>query len=357
MTRVHRFAILLPFVALLLSAKPAQVQQPAPNPADRFEVSDVMIPMRDGPRLNTKIFVPRNQSGPLPIIVKRTPYGIDGSAGNFNAYFKALADEGYIFVFQDIRGKFKSEGEFVMQRPPRADGRHEVARRRHRHLRHHRVAAEERAQQQRPRRHARHLLRRLDDHHGRARAASGAQGDLAAGLARGHVARRRLPSQRRVPTELRLRVRRDDGERQGRPAVHVRSLRHVRLVSESRAARQRQREVPARQDSDVERLRRASRLRRVLEAPDDGAAPDEREGADAERGGLVGSGGLLRAGAHLRRAREARHRGPELSRRRAVASRRLGAAARATRSARSRSAATPPSTSATRCRRRSSRIT
>ena len=66
--------------------------------------------------------MPRSQSGPLPIILKRTPYGIAGSAGNFNAYFKALADEGYIFVFQDIRGKFGSEGDFVMQRPPRADG-------------------------------------------------------------------------------------------------------------------------------------------------------------------------------------------------------------------------------------------
>lgn len=43
--------------------------------------------------------------------------GIDGAAGSFTRYYKALADEGYIFVFQDIRGKFKSEGEFVMQRP------------------------------------------------------------------------------------------------------------------------------------------------------------------------------------------------------------------------------------------------
>ena len=57
---------------------------------------------------------------------------------------------------------------------------------------------------------------------------------------------------------------------------------------------QRQREVPERQDSDVERLRRASRLRRVLEAPDDDPAPDEREGADAERRRLVGPGRLLR---------------------------------------------------------------
>jgi uncharacterized protein len=109
------------FVALAIGARPAQVQQPA-SPADRFEVSDVMIPVRDGVRLSTKIFTPRTPAGPLPIILKRTPYGIAGSANNFNAYLKTLADEGYIFVFQDIRGKFGSEGTFVMQRPPRAEG-------------------------------------------------------------------------------------------------------------------------------------------------------------------------------------------------------------------------------------------
>ncbi len=54
--------------------------------------------------------------------MKRTPYGIEGSAGNFVSYLKALAEEGYIFVFQDLRGKFGSEGTFVMQRPPRGPG-------------------------------------------------------------------------------------------------------------------------------------------------------------------------------------------------------------------------------------------
>ena len=93
--------------------------QPAPTAADRFEVSDVMVPMRDGKRLFTKIFTPRGVKEPLPIIFKRTPYGIDGAAGNFNSYFKTLADDGYIFVFQDIRGKFRSEGDFVMLRPAR----------------------------------------------------------------------------------------------------------------------------------------------------------------------------------------------------------------------------------------------
>lgn len=122
---MKRFAppvFLLALVSLLvISTAPVQLQQ-QPAAADRFEVSDVMIPARDGKRLHTKIFTPRDQAGPLPIIFKRTPYGIEGSAGNFNAYYKAMAEDGYIFVFQDIRGKFGSEGDFIMQRPARAPG-------------------------------------------------------------------------------------------------------------------------------------------------------------------------------------------------------------------------------------------
>ncbi|HWI17959.1 MAG TPA: CocE/NonD family hydrolase [Vicinamibacterales bacterium] len=119
MKRAAAPAFLVALLSLLVLATADARLQQKPNPADRFEMSDVMIPMRDGKRLNTKIFVPRDQPGPWPIIFKRTPYGIQGAANNFNAYYKALADEGYIFVHQDIRGKFGSEGEFVMQRPAR----------------------------------------------------------------------------------------------------------------------------------------------------------------------------------------------------------------------------------------------
>jgi putative CocE/NonD family hydrolase len=52
----------------------------------------------------------------------RTPYGTKNAADNFVTYMKALADDGYIFAFQDLRGKFESEGVFVMQRPARAPG-------------------------------------------------------------------------------------------------------------------------------------------------------------------------------------------------------------------------------------------
>jgi len=105
-------------LALAAPALPAQQTQVA----DRFTVIDTMIPTRDGVRLHTKVVIPKNQTGPLPFVMKRTPYGIEGWQGNFAAYFKDLADEGYIFVFQDIRGRYRSEGTFVMQRPARSPG-------------------------------------------------------------------------------------------------------------------------------------------------------------------------------------------------------------------------------------------
>ena len=122
MTRALPSTFLVALVSFLVISTAGVRPEQAQPAADRVEVSDVMVPMRDGKRLFTKIFTPRGSKEPLPIIFKRTPYGIDGSAGNFNSYFSALADEGYIFVFQDIRGRFTSEGEFVMLRNPRKKG-------------------------------------------------------------------------------------------------------------------------------------------------------------------------------------------------------------------------------------------
>jgi uncharacterized protein len=118
-------AVLGAVVGLLSIARAVEMRgfaQPAGSDSDRFTVRDVMIPARDGVRLHAKIFTPKDQKGPLPIVMQRTPYGVENADGKFAAYLKALADEGYIFVFEDIRGKFGSEGTFVMQRPARAAG-------------------------------------------------------------------------------------------------------------------------------------------------------------------------------------------------------------------------------------------
>lgn len=79
---------------------------------------DAMIPMRDGVKLHTVILTPADIATPLPFLLQRTPYGADGL--NRAAFFMErpeLARAGYIYVVQDIRGRFKSEGKFVMMRP------------------------------------------------------------------------------------------------------------------------------------------------------------------------------------------------------------------------------------------------
>jgi putative CocE/NonD family hydrolase len=81
--------------------------------------TEAMIAMRDGVKLYTQVYAPKSNE-PLPIILLRTPYG----TGTLNPSRVAtslahLMADGYIFVLQDIRGRFKSEGSFVMLRQPR----------------------------------------------------------------------------------------------------------------------------------------------------------------------------------------------------------------------------------------------
>ena len=112
--------VALRFATVVLLPVVLAAQTPAtPNPADAFEKTEVMIPTRDGVKLHTIIYTPKNQTAPLPIILTRTPYGIAGSAGAFATSYAELAREGFIFAFQDIRGRFGSEGQFVMLRSPR----------------------------------------------------------------------------------------------------------------------------------------------------------------------------------------------------------------------------------------------
>jgi len=97
-----------------------QAQSPADVKAT-YEKSEVMIPMRDGTRLFTIIYSPRDASQRHPILLTRTAYGIPPYGAN--AYRTVIgpspefAKAGYIVVYQDVRGKFKSEGEFIHHSP------------------------------------------------------------------------------------------------------------------------------------------------------------------------------------------------------------------------------------------------
>lgn len=100
--------------------KPASAQES--DYSAMFNKTDVMIPARDGVKLHTEIYVPKGAKEPLPFFITRTPYGLDDDAGGYSQQLNLYSDmipDGYIFVFQDIRGRYGSEGKFVMQRDPR----------------------------------------------------------------------------------------------------------------------------------------------------------------------------------------------------------------------------------------------
>jgi putative CocE/NonD family hydrolase len=85
-----------------------------------FTRTDAMVPTRDGVRLNTRIYAPNRTNEQFPILLLRTPYGIgNATPAQIAATLPELTAEGFIIVQQDIRGRFKSEGQFVMLRQPR----------------------------------------------------------------------------------------------------------------------------------------------------------------------------------------------------------------------------------------------
>lgn len=101
---------ILPFF-IVVSAAAQQAPQSTAKPI--FKLQEAMIPVRDGVRLQTAILIPVDQHGPLPILFRRTPYGVpDKAPEQMPSSFKELAQDGYIFVFQNLRGRFKSEGVF-----------------------------------------------------------------------------------------------------------------------------------------------------------------------------------------------------------------------------------------------------
>lgn len=85
-----------------------------------YQKKEVMIPMRDGVKLYTVILTPKDATGTFPVLMQRTPYGAEVS-DNFDILsvpnYSNMAKEGYIFVFQDIRGKHKSEGSMEIHQP------------------------------------------------------------------------------------------------------------------------------------------------------------------------------------------------------------------------------------------------
>jgi putative CocE/NonD family hydrolase len=134
---LHRLApaliLALCLSASLASAEPPVTSLPSDTPADFKPNTDsfdyikreVMIPMRDGVKLKTFILIPKGAKG-APMLMTRTPYDAAERVTRFDSPHLAASvpqmDDtavaaGYIIVFQDVRGKYGSEGDYVMTRP------------------------------------------------------------------------------------------------------------------------------------------------------------------------------------------------------------------------------------------------
>src|SRR6476469_2146330 len=89
---------------------------------DNYYKIERMIPMRDGIKLFTAIYIPKDNSEKHPILMTRTPYscspyGENNFADEWDSYKRLYFRENYIYVVQDVRGRYMSEGDFVDVRP------------------------------------------------------------------------------------------------------------------------------------------------------------------------------------------------------------------------------------------------
>nr|MDQ3042257.1 CocE/NonD family hydrolase [Acidobacteriota bacterium] len=123
--RLNKILLFLSLFVFCQNSLFAQAAQPQTDLAtyikENYAKREVSIPMRDGVKLFTAIYEPKARTEKYPILLNRTPYSISPyGADKFKTSLgpsDLYAREGYIFVYQDVRGRMMSEGEFVDVRP------------------------------------------------------------------------------------------------------------------------------------------------------------------------------------------------------------------------------------------------
>lgn len=124
----HQTTRLLLVLLFLLSSggiaiPEAAVAQDSFDVRANYDKVEALIPMRDGVRLFTSIYIPKDKSEEYPFLIKRTPYSVAPYGNDKYAEFigptgsPRFAREGFIFVYQDVRGRFMSEGTFLNMTP------------------------------------------------------------------------------------------------------------------------------------------------------------------------------------------------------------------------------------------------
>jgi putative CocE/NonD family hydrolase len=126
---VVRIALAVAALGLGLGPAPRAAAQGLEHVKANYTKHEYRIPMRDGVRLFTAVYVPKDTTQRYPILLTRTPYsvqpyGVDRSRSDLGPS-SLFGKEGYIFVYQDVRGRWMSEGQFVDMTPHRAEKRSE----------------------------------------------------------------------------------------------------------------------------------------------------------------------------------------------------------------------------------------
>ena len=113
--------------AIVLASAPVAYAQAPANPPSEYSIKEHytkyehFIPMRDGKKLFAAVYIPKDQSKPYPFLIERTPYSAGPYGVDFSPRRLGPAPEftkaGYIFVVQDVRGRYMSEGKFIEMTP------------------------------------------------------------------------------------------------------------------------------------------------------------------------------------------------------------------------------------------------
>jgi len=109
-------------VMMKFGREPVVMPEDSPESVKKiYNKEEVYIEMRDGIKLFTSIYTPKEAKGDSPFLLFRTPYNAEGGGKDAYNYFVSIyhrfLKEGYILVFQDVRGRYMSEGEYVNVRP------------------------------------------------------------------------------------------------------------------------------------------------------------------------------------------------------------------------------------------------
>jgi len=118
---VPALLFLLMYLMLLLPV-PAAADEDASFEDLAKDERKLMVPMRDGVRLSTDVYLPKDAKGPFPTIFWRTPYNYNTLRDTRKEFVKKAVEKGYAFVIQNERGKFFSEGDWKILGFPRTDG-------------------------------------------------------------------------------------------------------------------------------------------------------------------------------------------------------------------------------------------